>query len=158
MEHPYGGMDRYVRQNLEHEDFNIFRVICRMMRNRTNKLVMKNQMSKPLHIVLSARSFFKDFQKCVAPVRHLGQGVGILARDSRGQHVAWCSNTYVYVTNQHAEALAACFAVDVCCQWNGRSCYIEGDNKLQMHSMDTSVVGPIIREFSQSSLILLSGG
>ncbi|KAL0312576.1 UNVERIFIED_CONTAM: hypothetical protein Sradi_5656900 [Sesamum radiatum] len=64
-----------VRDELDHEKFNFFLVLCWKLWNRRNKLVMENRTTSPLDTVLLARSFLHDFMNCIVISNKPGQTI-----------------------------------------------------------------------------------
>ncbi|KAL0458971.1 UNVERIFIED_CONTAM: hypothetical protein Slati_0524300 [Sesamum latifolium] len=61
-----------VRKSLEHSDFNLFAVICWMLWNRRNKLVMEKRKESPLDTILSAKSFLHYFDSYIIQPKKAG--------------------------------------------------------------------------------------
>ncbi|KAL0289660.1 UNVERIFIED_CONTAM: hypothetical protein Sangu_2607900 [Sesamum angustifolium] len=155
-----GGLEEWlllIRQGLDHDEFNMFVVVCWMMWKHRNALVMENKSSTPLEVVNSARSFLMDFQKCIVRTTHPGQpsemawsppkqglikinfdasisknlggvGIGVVARDHERRILDWRTATVLGITApEHDEAITARTAVEFANQMDWRSCVIEGD-------------------------------
>ncbi|KAL0325468.1 UNVERIFIED_CONTAM: hypothetical protein Sradi_5116100 [Sesamum radiatum] len=171
----------HVRKVLERDEFNFFAVLCWMLWQNRNKRVMENKHSSPIEVVASAKSFLQDFQNCIvrtnppgrfsAPtwsppksgtikinfdasvVKELGgAGLGIIARDHKGNCVACRTKTLLGATDpEHCEALAVRLAVDLGIEQDWRNCLIEGDcilviQKLLVAKEDASAIGLIISD------------
>ncbi|KAK4407848.1 hypothetical protein Sango_0365800 [Sesamum angolense] len=157
---------KHVRSQLEHEDFNLFVMICWRLWGRRNKRTMENIDFHPGECVVSAINILRDFYNVVSTKSSLSPsadrwsvpevetvkinfdasilrnreeaGLGAIARDHSGRCIAWRMAFVPNVANPElSEAMAARLAIEIWRRFQWNNCIIEGDYIQIVHKLNS---------------------